>query len=54
MLQADILRDPYTYDELKLEGTGAVNPESGRKYPLKQGFLAFWEKRMPRAATKVP
>lgn len=42
MLQAEMLQDPYTHDELKLEGTGgAVNPESGRKYPLKQGFLAF-------------
>lgn len=43
MLQADILRDPFTYDELKLEGTGAVNPESGRKYPLKQGFRFLGE-----------
>ncbi|MEK4044133.1 methyltransferase domain-containing protein [Paenibacillus sp. FSL H8-0048] len=43
MLQAQLLRDPNTYEELKLEGTGAVNPANGRQYPWKHGYLAFME-----------
>ncbi|MEK3876252.1 class I SAM-dependent methyltransferase [Paenibacillus sp. FSL M7-0420] len=43
MLHDQLLRDPNTYEELKLEGTGAVNPANGRQYPWKHGYLAFME-----------
>lgn len=43
MLHDQLLRDPNTYEELKLVSTGAVNPANGRKYPWKHGYLAFME-----------
>lgn len=43
MLQDQLLRDPNTYDGLKLEATGAVNPANGRQYLWKHGYLAFME-----------
>lgn len=43
MLHDQLLRDPNTYDELKLEEMGAVNPGNGRQYPWKHGYLAFME-----------
>ncbi|MEK3903244.1 class I SAM-dependent methyltransferase [Paenibacillus sp. FSL R7-0179] len=52
MLQAQLLRDPNTYEELKLEGTGAVNPANGRQYPWKHGYLAFMEEA--DAAERLP
>ncbi|WP_254075619.1 class I SAM-dependent methyltransferase [Paenibacillus tritici] len=52
MLQAQMLRDPSTYGELKLEETGAVNPENGRQYPWKHGFLAFLEEEDAEGSNK--
>lgn len=41
MMQAEILRDPETYEILELTSSGAVNPANGQVYPWQHGFFAF-------------
>ena len=52
MLQAELLQDPYTYGELKLEGAGAVNLDNGQEYPWKHGYLAFLAEKDAEGSNK--